>query len=155
MTQNELLIKRLEASRALMLAQLDLVDRNRKIYPLWTIREIVAHLTGWDDASIAFIRSILAGTTPETPAARGINNYNAQTVASRESLDYDHIYREYLETRRILIDLIRSLPETQLAQVSTLPWGGDGTVVDIIDIFVPHEEEHAEDVHKIIEGAGK
>jgi hypothetical protein len=136
-----------------MLALLDQVDRDRKIYPLWTIREIIAHLAGWDDTSIAFIHSIQAGGAPQTPADRGIDAYNAQTVATREGLDYDHIYREYVETRQILIDLIRSLPEGRLCQRSVLPWGGEGTVMDIIDIFVPHEEEHAEDVRKIIEGA--
>ena len=83
----------------LMLAHLNRVERDRKIYTMWTIREIIAHLTGWDDSTIAFIRG---------------------------------------------------LPEEALTCVSTQPWGGDGMLVDMVDIFAPHEEEHAEDLAKII-----
>ncbi len=150
MNQRETLIQQLETSRSQMLAHLNEIDKNRKIYPLWTVREIIAHLSGWDDASIAFIRSLMAGKEPATPAARGVDIYNAETVSTRETLSYDQIYREYLETRRILMDLIRSIPEELIAQNFTLPWGGEGSLVDIVNIFGPHEEEHAEDVAKII-----
>ena len=155
MTLNESLVERLEASRAQMIAHLDEIDKNRKIYPLWTVREIVAHLSGWDDTSIGFIRAIVAGEIPPTPAMRGIDVYNAETVATREGLDYDHIYREYIETRRILLELILTMPEEKITEKHVLPWGGEGTLMDLIDIFGPHEEEHAEDVRKIVEEANK
>ena len=151
MNQREALIQRYETSRTKMIEHLDEIDKNRKIYPLWTVREIIAHLSGWDDATIAFIRSLVAGTVPATPAARGIDVYNAETVATREGLSYDKIYREYIETRKVLLELIRTMPEEKVTQKFTLPWGGDGTLVDMVDIFEPHEEEHAEDVRKIIE----
>lgn len=148
------LVARLERSRAMMIACLDEIDRNRKIYPLWTVREILAHLSGWDDATIAFIRTILEGGQPGlTLAAQGIDVYNAETVSTREGLSYDHIYREYLETRRALLDLIRQMPEERITQEYVLPWGGYGTLVDMVNIFAPHEEQHAEDVRKIIADA--
>jgi hypothetical protein len=149
------LINQIEISRAKMVTQLDKIDLNREIYPLWTIREMLAHLSGWDDAVIAFIKSLLEGSEPATPAALGVDYYNAQTVATREGLDYDHIYREYLQTRTVLLDLLRSLPEEQIHATYVLPWGDPGTVVDIVHIFGPHEEEHAEDVAKIIAQSGK
>ncbi len=155
MTLNEQLVQRLEASRAAMIKHLDRIDKNRKIYPLWTVREILAHLSGWDDASIGFIRALLAGEVPPTPAARGIDVYNAETVATREGLDYDHIYREYIATRGALLDLIRKMPEEKISEKSILPWGGEGSLIDIINIFGPHEEEHAEDVRKIMKEAEK
>jgi hypothetical protein len=150
MDQRETLIQRLETSRSQMLAHLNEIEKNSKVYPLWTVREILAHLSGWDDATIAFIHAIVAGREPATPAARGIDVYNAETVATRETLDYDHVYREYIETRRILLDLIRTMPEEKIAQNFILPWGGEGSLVDIVNIFGPHEEEHAEDVARII-----
>jgi len=154
MSKNDELIARYEHSRALMLAQLDQIDLNRKVYPLWTVREILAHLSGWDDATIAFIRTILQGKEPGlTLAAQGINVYNAESVSTREGLDYDHIYREYLETRRVLLDLINQVPEELLTKAYTLPWGGEGTLVEMVEIFAPHEVEHAEDVRKLIEAS--
>ncbi len=150
MSQRDELIAILESSRAKMLAHLDEIDKNREIYPLWTIREMLAHLSGWDDAVIAFIRSLMAGKIPATPAARGINVYNAESVASREDLDYDHIYREYIQTREELLQLLREVPDEKITERFILPWGGPGTLVDIVNIFGPHEEEHAEDVEKLI-----
>ena len=150
MSQCDDLIEILEFSRAKMMLKLNQIDLKRKIYPLWTIREMLAHLSGWDDAVIAFIQSLMAGQTPATPAARGIDVYNAETVATREGRDYDHIYREYIETRKILIRLMREIPAEKITTQYTLPWGGTGTLVDIVNIFGPHEEEHAEDVEKII-----
>ena len=150
MDQRETLIERLETSRAKMTAHLDEIDKNRKVYPLWTVREIIAHLSGWDDATIAFLRALIADDEPATPAARGIDLYNAKTVATREGLSYDHIYREYIATRKVLLELISSMPEEKTTQVFVLPWGGEGSLVDIVDIFEPHEEEHAEDVHQLI-----
>jgi hypothetical protein len=150
MENRQTLIEQLENSRAKMMAQLDKIDLNRKIYPLWTIREMLAHLSGWDDAVIAFIRSLMEGTVPATPAARGIDMYNAETVATREGLDYDHIYREYIATRKTLMDLLYAVPDDKIHASYILPWGEHGTLVDIVHIFAPHEEEHAEDVAKII-----
>lgn len=152
MGKREELIAILENSRAKMISHLEEIDKNRKIYPLWTIREILAHLSGWDDTTIAFIKALRDGRTPATPAARGIDVYNAESVLTREGLDYDHIYREYIETRRVLLDLLRALPEDLVTKPYTLPWGGEGTLVDIVDIWGPHELEHAEDVHKLMQG---
>jgi hypothetical protein len=153
MTLNDTLIERLETSRAKMIANLDEIDKNRKIYPLWTIREIIAHLSGWDDAVIAFVRAVVAGDAPATPAMRGMDVYNAETVATREGLSYDQIYREYIQTRNTLVELIRAMPEAKITEKFILPWGGEGSLMDIVNIFGPHEEEHAEDIRKLIEEA--
>ena len=71
MGKREEILNALESSHAMMMAQLDEVDKNRKIYPLWTIREIIAHLSGWDDAAIGFVNALLKGETPPIPAPRG------------------------------------------------------------------------------------
>lgn len=151
MDKRQVLIDRLAQARTSMLVHLETVDKNRKIYPLWTIREILAHIAGWDDATIAFIQAIVQGGQPGlTLAAQGIDVYNAETVSTREGLSYDHIYREYIETRRTLLDLIRQMPEELVTKAYILPWGGYGTLEDMVNIFAPHEEDHAEDVRKIV-----
>ncbi len=150
MSQRNDLIDILVRSRAKMIAHLDVIDKNRKIYPLWTIREMLAHLSGWDDAVIAYLHSLEEGEIPATPAARGIDYYNAETVATREGLDYDHIYREYIETRKTLLKLMENVPEEKISMEYILPWGDRGNLIDMINTFGPHEEEHADDIEKII-----
>lgn len=153
MSKRDELIAAYENSRAKMIAHLDEIDKNRKIYPLWTIREILAHLSGWDDATITYIRAVLDGKEPGiTSAVQSLDIYNAETVSTREGLDYDHIYREYIETRKVLLDLIRRYPEDWVNKNFTLPWGPQGSLADMVETFAPHEEEHAEDVHKLMQG---
>lgn len=144
------LVRQLEQARAEMTAQLDEINKNRKIYPLWTIREILAHIAGWDDAIIASLSAHIAGREPDTPAARGLDAYNAETVATREGLDYDHIYREYIHTRDALIEQVRSTPEEKVEQDFVMPWGGTSNLQGLLKIFIEHELEHAADVRKII-----
>ena len=151
MGKREETLKTIESSHAMMMAQLDEIDKNRKIYPLWTIREIIAHLSGWDDAAVGFVNALLKGEIPPTPAVRGTTVYNEETVSTREGLSYDHVVREYVNTRAKLISLVRQMTEEMVTQKSILPWGDEGSLADIIDIFGPHEVEHATDVKKIVE----
>ena len=116
-------------------------------------REILAHITGWDDAIIASVSAHIAGGQPGTPALRGLDVYNAETVATREGLDYEHIYREYLRTRDILIDLIGSMPLEKATQSFTMLWGDQGDLKTLLTVFIEHEIEHADDVRKLISGA--
>ena len=147
------LLADLEQVRADMLDLLDIVDKNRKIYPLWTIREILAHIAGWDDAIIASTKAHIDGREPGTPAARGVDVYNAETVATREGLDYDHIYREYIRTREILIDLIKNMPGEKVEQSFVQPWGGENNLAGLLTIFIEHEREHIKDIRKLISDA--
>ncbi len=149
MSQKEDLIAILEKSRSKMMAQLVKIDLQPDIYPLWTIREMLAHLSGWDAAVIDLMRAVLAGQTPATLAAHGIDVYNAESIAARESLDYDQVYREYIEVRKTLIELLRQFPDESLSKEYVLPWGEPGTMLDIVNIWGPHEEEHADDLKKI------
>ena len=151
MKKREEILTLLERSHATMLAQLNEVDKQRKIYPLWTIREIIAHLSGWDDAVIGFVNALLKGETPPTPAPRGAEVYNEETVSTREGLSYDHIVREYVDTRSKLLNMVRQIPEEMVTKKSILPWGEEGSLEDIFRIFGPHEMEHAMDVKRIIE----
>jgi hypothetical protein len=151
MGKREEILQKLESSHALMMAQLNEIDKNRKIYPLWTIREIVAHLSGWDDAAIGFVNALIKGEAPPTPAMRGTTVYNDETVSTREGLSYDLIVREYIDTRAKLVGLIKQITEEMVVQPSILPWGAEGSLESIFQVFGPHEEEHASDVKKIIE----
>lgn len=144
------LIRRWQESRQEILAHLDEIDRNRKIYPLWTIREILAHLSGWDDAVIASIEAHINGSEPPLSAARGVDVYNAETVHTREGLDYDHIYREFIATRQQALETIRQMPAEKVEQPFVFAWGVTGTLEELLTTFIDHEFEHAKDIGKII-----
>jgi hypothetical protein len=150
MSDRDTCVKRLETARAEMREIVKYAQDNPTIYAPWHMKEILDHITGWDDAVIASIRSLLAGETPATPAARGINYYNAQTVSSREAIPYEVAQREWEASRAALLDLINKMTEEQLHTRFVMPWGSQGTVEDMVEIFTEHEETHAKEIREII-----
>ena len=123
------------------------VDRKQEIYPGWTIREILAHFTGWDDAVVASLRSHAVGGIPTVVAERGPNAYNAATVTERESLSFEQIYQEWQHTHEQLKIAIRDLPAEKMKEAIVFPWGQKGTVKDlVIGLTTEHESVHARDI---------
>jgi len=144
-------IKRYETARAEMVEIVKLAQGNQTIYQPWRMKEVLDHITGWDDAVIASIKSFLAGDIPATPAARGIDAYNVETVTSREAIPYEVTQREWEASRAELLSLMQKMTDEQLHTPFGFPWGGQGTIEDLVEIFTEHEETHAKEIREIIE----
>jgi len=151
MSDRETYLKRYETARAEMREILNLAHGNPTIYQPWRMKEVLDHITGWDDAVIASIKSFLAGEVPATPASRGIDAYNAETVTSREAIPYEVTQREWETSRDELLELLSKMTDEQLHTPFGFPWGQNGTIEDLVDIFVEHEEIHAKEIREIIE----
>jgi len=151
MSDKETYVKRYQTARAEMREIVKLAQGNPTIYQPWRMKEVLDHITGWDDAVIASIKSFLAGEVPATPASRGIDAYNAETVTSREAIPYEVTQREWDASRTELLSLLRNMTNEQLHTAFILPWGDNGTIEDLVDIFVEHEETHAKEIREIIE----
>jgi hypothetical protein len=143
-------IQQLDQARETMRAVLAEIDTQMEVYPGWTIKPVLAHLAGWDDASIASLRAHAGGQEPATPAVRGINFYNAQSVATREALSYEQTVKEWELSREQLKAAILDLPPEKLDEPMLFAWGRTGTVAQLVEIFASHEEEHAEEIGKLL-----
>jgi hypothetical protein len=130
---------------------LKLAQGNPTIYEPWRMKEVLDHITGWDDAVIASIKSFLAGEIAATPASRGIDAYNADTVSSREAIPYPVTQREWEASRAELLTLLRQMTDQQLHTAFVLPWGSHGTIENLVEIFTEHEETHAKEIRAILE----
>ncbi len=153
MSNKEIYMQRYEAARQEMREILKLAKGNPSIYQPWRMKEVLDHITGWDDAVIASIKSFLAGEVPATPASRGIDAYNADTVSSREAIPYEVTQREWETSRAELLDLMSKMTDEQMHTPFVLPWGDHGTIEDLVEIFTEHEETHAKEIREIIEKA--
>jgi hypothetical protein len=141
------LLSRLDQTRQSIEDILTKIDRTKYIYPGWTIKEMLAHMTGWDDATIDSLRAHVVGHPPSLDAIRSLNEYNAHTVSSRNDLDYDHVLKEWRLTRQVLRTLIEQMPEDKFVEPVIVPWGDTATVTYLVDMFRDHEEEHTNDIH--------
>ncbi|GAB4581347.1 MAG: hypothetical protein Fur0022_40940 [Anaerolineales bacterium] len=151
MNIREQLIRELDEAREKMRAVAQLADENAEIYASWKIKEVLAHITGWDDATIAALRAHTQGHLPATPAERGIDYYNAETVSTREALSYAHIVREWESTREQLRQVIYNLPDAKLDQPLIFPWGPTGMVPQIVRIMSHHESKHADEIKELLQ----
>jgi len=142
LAQRSFLIQRLQEKREVIEALLLKAPPDKEIYTGWTIKELVAHMSGWDDAIIEALQAHAKDKPVGTTVTTGINAYNASTVNTRESLDLDHVIKEWHATRETLIKSLNDLPDAKFNQALTFPWGEPGTVAYLIEIFVEHEEYH-------------
>ena len=151
MSDRNTYIERLEISRTEIQRIVKVAQGNPTIYQPWRMKEVLDHITGWDDAVIASIKFLLAGEIPATPAARGIDFYNEETVSSREAIPYEMTQREWEASRKELLSLIHEMTEEQLHAHFVMPWGTQGTIETLVEIFTEHEETHAKEIRAIIE----
>jgi uncharacterized protein (TIGR03083 family) len=145
--KREELIQRLNEARTVLNDLLADIPPETEIYPGWTLRQFYAHLTGWDDAVAASLRAHALGQVPATPAVKGVDAYNAESVATRSTLDYDRIVREWHLAREEVNAALRELPLEKLDDPIVFAWGPTGSVEKMIGVFVWHEgEEHANEL---------
>jgi len=143
------LIQQLDEAREKMRAVLADIDIQMEIYPGWTIKHVLAHIAGWDDATSSSLRAHAGGDEPAAPAVRGIDFYNAQSVETREALDYDLIIKEWELAHNQLKAAINEMPLEKFKEPLLFPWGETGTVAQLVTIFASHEEEHAREIQEI------
>ena len=136
-------------------ALLPSLDIHTEIYPGWTIKEVLAHLAGWDDATILALKAFINGAPPIVPAIRGIDTYNSQTVAERTSLNYEQVVREWEWVRDQLNQVLDQFPDEKLDAIIVAPWGVSLTVAQLIEEMGQHEEEHAEAIRTRQANPGK
>ena len=143
--EKQFLIERWESRREALKALIAQAEahREKEIYRGWRLKEFLAHMSGWDDAVIESLRAHAEGNASFTPAARGVDAYNEQTVSTRETLDYNHIRREWDRSHELVMEALRNLPDEKFHQAFAFAWGESGTVADLVEIFVGHEDEHA------------
>jgi uncharacterized protein (TIGR03083 family) len=150
MEERTRLIQQLAKAREKMRALLADVDTHAEIYPHWTIKQVLAHIAGWDDACTASLHAHVAGHEPGAPAARGIDFYNAQSVETREPLSYDQVVKEWELARGQFETAINEMPPKKFREPFVFPWGPTGTVAQLVTVFSEHEEEHVEEIRKLM-----
>ena len=148
MSERENILSKLNAARQEIIDRLPDAEshKDKELFPGWTLKEMLAHMTGWDDANIASLRAHILENEPDTPARCGINKYNAITVPRRADMDYRQVRLEWEQTRAVMVDIIRGMPEERFLQAFTLPWGEKGTVTYMLKVFIHHEHSHATDI---------
>ena len=146
--ERNFLLHRLDETRATIEKLLPDIDTTREIYPGWTMKDMLSHMTGWDDATIDSLRAHVSGRIPSVDAIQSIDEYNARTVSSRKDLDYNQILKEWRLTRQVLRTIIQQMPVEKFLEPVIVPWGEKDTVAFLVEMFREHEAHHIHDIQE-------
>lgn len=150
MDEGERLIEQLGKARSTMLRAVSRVDEQREVCPGWTIKEVLAHIAGWDAVGTSTVRAHMAGEQPPLLEARGIDAYNAYVVAGCETLSYEEVVQDWKQARRQFVDALDEAPLEKLRDRVQFPWGETGNISRLVSILVEHEREHATEILELL-----
>jgi hypothetical protein len=84
----------------------------------WSVRDIIAHVTTWEEEALKHLPLIIAGGRPPRYSTTygGIDAFNALTTEQKRGLSLPEVRGQQEDIHRQLVDFIRSAPEDQFAQ---------------------------------------
>jgi hypothetical protein len=84
----------------------------------WSVRDIIAHVTWWEEEALTHLPLILDGRKPPRYSVTygGIDAFNAQMTERKRCLSLSEVLRQQDDTHRRLIDFIQRAPEDQLTR---------------------------------------
>ena len=144
------LIEELGQARSEMERAVSAVDRQQEICPGWTVKQVLAHISGWDAVGISTVQAHVAGELPPPLEARSIDAYNAYVVAGCETLTFEDVVTNWKRARMQLETAIREAPPEKVEDEVRFPWGETGTIAWYVSILVEHEREHAKEILEIV-----
>jgi hypothetical protein len=82
----------------------------------WSVRDIIAHVTTWEEEALKYLPMILKGATPPRYSVTygGIDAFNALTTKQKQDLSLTEVLRQMKNTHQRLMDFIESAPEDQI-----------------------------------------
>jgi hypothetical protein len=84
----------------------------------WSVRDIIVHVTWWEEEALTHLPVILAGGKPARYSVRygGIDAFNAQMTEQKRDLSLSEVLQQRDDTHRRLIDFIQNAPEDQVVR---------------------------------------
>jgi hypothetical protein len=84
----------------------------------WSVKDILAHVTTWEEEALKYLPLISQGGTPPRYSRKygGINAFNAQMTDQQRGLSLSDVLRQLDETHRRLIDYVQSVPEEEFTR---------------------------------------
>ena len=112
--RSELLSAVLETRTALLHAasQLSLEARDTVFLGAWSVKDLIAHLVGWDFTNLAAAKDIQAGKLPEFYAHydKDWKTFNASLVAKYKRDGFEELLALSRDSQGQLIDYLETLP---------------------------------------------
>lgn len=127
------------------------------VAPDWSLKDIVAHLTGWRRRSVARFQAALRHEpqpAPPWPAdLQTDDEINAWIYAANRDKSVADVRRESRETFDQLVETLAAFPEAELRDPANFPWL-EGEAWNGAAFFGHFHEEHEADMRAALDKMG-
>jgi len=84
----------------------------------WSIRDIIAHVTTWEEEALKHLPAILQGRRPPRYSVTygGIDAFNALMTTTKARLSLAEVFRQQEEIHRQVLDAVGRAPDDQLVR---------------------------------------
>lgn len=130
--------------------------RDEVFLGVWSAKEMLAHLVGWDYTNIAATKSILAGELPEfySHHDRDWAGYNALLVKRHKTEDYAELLHAVEASHRALVDLLGTVPADEFEKDRGVRYKRyKVTIARLLQAEIEDEEEHYRQIKEFL-GSG-
>ncbi len=79
----------------------------------WSVRDIIAHVTWWDEEALKHLPVVLKGGRPERYSDKygGIDDFNAIMTVKRSGLTLAEVLKQHDDVHAQLVEYVRNAPE--------------------------------------------
>lgn len=78
----------------------------------WSVKDILAHVTTWEEEALRYLPVVLDGKRPPRYAAvGGIDAFNAAMTERKRGLSLSEVLTQMAETHQRLLDYLETVPE--------------------------------------------
>jgi hypothetical protein len=121
----------------------------------WPVREVAGHLAAWNLLILAWARAALDGTHDDLQPITDFDGFNAESARRTAAMSWDEVKSELDSTIHSAEQFISGITGTQLSLPAAYPWGGSGTVVDLLHGIDEHEQEHVDELRPWLDGRSR
>ena len=112
---------------------------------IWSVKDLLAHLVGWDFANMEAAKALLAGQLPGfySHHDRDWKTYNARLVAEYKKDDFADLLSSVEDSHQKLIDLIRAIPAEEFGKDRGVRFKGyKVTIASLLQVEANDEKTH-------------
>ncbi len=130
--------------------------RDEPFVGVWDLKDLLAHLVGWDRTNLDALNDFLAGrrTAFYDRYDPGWTAYNAELVARYRLDDFAALLDSLAASQRDVVDALRTLSDADLTRERALSRTGRPLTIDgLLRAAIHDEQEHLRQIEVFIAGS--
>ncbi len=151
--EKQRLIALLGSSRRAAIEALRGMDEYAVVYPEsgWRVKDVLGHLAAWEREALAALQAYHEHDEYTLGEDYELARYNEENYQKRREFYPAQCRIDWGMVRRDLQFAVHDLDPARLFDEMLYPWGERGTVPDLIESMIAHEEEHIQEMLEAVE----